>query len=244
MELFDYAGVQLSVNPPYVGKKWTLFGDSLTDEYGGKDWNEYKGTNRYAEGDSRCWDGYKFASRIGRELRLTIDNRAHSGSNIYYSEGGAYSSVNGITILNTLIAEIEAGTTECPDYITVAFGSNTSTGAIGTDTDTSETYTTTYGATKHFVEKLRYLQETYNPQLVFGFVLPPQTVWSGSTERASKGREAIKAVLDSEEYSTPYVDMWTESGITHSMLPDGVHISDERTNNLYYRAMRRFMMGL
>lgn len=244
MELFDYAGIQLTVDPPYVGKNWTLFGDSLTDEYGGKDWNEYKGTVRYAEGDSRSWDGYKFASRIGRELRLTIDNRAHSGSNIYYSEGGTYSSVNGITILNTLIAEIEAGTTECPDYITVAFGSNTSTSAIGTDADTSETYTTTYGATKYYVEKLRYLQETYNHQLVFGFVLPPQTVWSGSTERASKGREAIKAVLDSEEYSTPYVDMWTESGITHSMLPDGVHISDERTNNLYYHAMRRFMMGL
>ena len=243
MELFDYAGVQLSVNPPYVGKRWTLFGDSLTDECGGKDWNIYDGTH-YPEGDARNWVGYKFASRIGRELRLTIDNRAHSGSNIYYSEGSAYSDVNGITILNTLIAEIEAGTTECPDYITVAFGSNTSTGAIGTDADTYETYTTTYGATKYFVEKLRYLQETYNPQLVFGFVLPPQTVWSGSTERASKGREAIKAVLDSEEYSTPYVDMWTESGITHSMLPDGVHISDERTNNLYYHAMRRFMMGL
>jgi lysophospholipase L1-like esterase len=244
MEFYDYAGIQLTVDPPYEGKKWTLFGDSLTDEYGGKDWNEYKGTDRYAEGDARCWDGYKFASRIGREFGLTIDNRAHSGSNIYYTEDGTYSDYNGINMLNALIAEIEAGTTECPDYITVAFGSNQNLSYVGTVEDTSETYTTAYGATKYFVEKLRYLQETYNQQLVFGFVLPPQTVWNGSAERASKGREAIKAVLDTEEYTTPYVDMWTESGISHSMLPDGVHISSERTNNLYYHAMRRFMMGL
>jgi hypothetical protein len=126
----------------------------------------------------------------------------------------------------------------------VAFGSNQNLSFVGTEADTSEINTTAYGATKYFVEKLRMLQETYNPQMVFGFVLSPQTVWSDSTERASKGREAIKAVLDSDEYSTPYVDMWTESGITHSMMADGVHISDERTNNLYYRAMRRFMMGL
>lgn len=244
MEYFDYAGTQLSVNPPYHSKKWTLFGDSLTDECGGKDWSMYKGTEKYSEGDARCWDGYKFGSRIGRELRLTLDNRAHSGSNMYYSEGGSYSDVNGITILDTLISEIEAGTTECPDYITVAFGSNVSASAIGTAEDTSEITTTVYGAIKYYIEKLRYLQETYNPQLVFGFVLPPQTNWNDTGHDVSGAREAMKAVLDSDEYAAPYVDMWKESGITADMLPDGVHISDERTNNLYYHAMRRFMMGL
>lgn len=241
MEFFDYAGTQLSVNPPYVGKKWTLLGDSLSDECGGKDWNIYDGTH-YPEGDARNWVGYKFASRIGRELRLTIDNRAHSGSNIYYSEGGTYSSVNGITILGTLIAEIEAGTTECPDYITVAFGTNTYAASIGTAEDTSESTTTVYGAMKYFIEKLRYLQEAYNPQMVFGFVLPPQGNLSGRDGAGS--REAMKAVLDSDEYVVPYVDMWKESGIRPEMLSDGVHIFDERTNNLYYHAMRRFMMGL
>lgn len=242
MEFFDYAGVQLSVNPPHIDKKWTLFGDSLTDECGGKDWNIYKGTDRYAEGDARSWDGYKFASRIGRELRLTIDNRAHSGSNIYYSEGGTYSEVNGITVLNTFIAEIEAGTIECPDYITVAFGTNTYAPNIGTAEDTSETTTTVYGAMKYFIEKLRYLQETYNPQMVFGFVLPPQGNLSGRD--GAGGREAMKAILDTDEYTAPYVDMWKESGITVDMLPDSVHIFDERSNNLYYHAMRRFMLGL
>ncbi len=244
MVLYDYAGAQLSVAPPYEEKRWLLLGDSLTDEYGGDDWSEYKGTERYSEGDARCWDGYKFASRIARELRLTIDNRAHGGSNLYYSEGGTYSAVNGVTILDTLISEIEAGTTVCPDYITVAFGSNISASSIGTAEDTPETTTSVYGAMKYFIEKLRYLQENHNPQLVFGFVLPPQTTWSDSGHDVAGGREAMKAVLDSEAYTAPYVDMWTESGITADMLPDGVHISNERTNNLYYHALRRFMLGL
>lgn len=242
MDLFNFAGEQIAVAAPHEGKKWTLFGDSLTDECGGKDWNEYKGTQRYAEGDVRCWDGYKFASRIGRELRLTIDNRAHSGSNIYYSEGGTYSAVNGITVLDAFIAEIEAGTAECPDYITVAFGTNTYAPSIGTAEDTSETTTTVCGATKYFIEKLRMLQANYNPQMMFGFVLPPQGNLAGRD--GAGGREAMKALLDSDEYAAPYVDMWKESGIRPDMLSDGVHIYDERTNNLYYHAMRRFMMGL
>lgn len=242
MELYDYAGTQIAAAPPYVNKTWTLFGDSLTDEYGGKDWNEYKGTQRYSEGDARCWNGYKFASRIGRELRLTIDNRAYSGSNIYYSEGGTYSSVNGITVLNAFIAEIEAGTIDCPDYITVAFGTNTYAASIGTVEDTSETTTTVYGATKYFIEKLRMLQENYNSHMVFGFVLPPQGNLAGRD--GAGGRTAMKAVLDSAEYAVPYVDMWQVSGIRPDMLSDGVHIADKRTNNLYYHKMRQFMIGL
>lgn len=245
MDLFDYGGTQIMVNAPYAGKKWTLFGDSLTEEYGGTDWNQYNGMT-YPEGDARRWTGYKFASRIGRELRLTIDNRANSGSNIYYSAGGAYSAVNGITVLNAFISDIEAGTTECPDYITVAFGSNSAADAIGVADDTSELTTTVYGATKYYIEKLRQLQGTYNQQMVFGFVLPPQTQWANDNgnHNVSGARKAMKAVLDSDAYSAPYVDMWTESGITVSMLPDGVHISSERANNLYYHAMRRFMIGL
>lgn len=245
MDLFDYGGTQIMVNAPYAGKKWTLFGDSLTEEYGGTDWNQYNGLT-YPEGDARRWTGYKFASRIGRELRLTIDNRAKSGSNIYHSEGGTYSAVNGIAVLNAFITEIEAGTTECPDYITVAFGSNSSTDAIGSTDDTSELTTTVYGATRYYIEKLRRLQGTYNRQMVFGFVLPPQTKWANdnSNHNVSGARKAMKAVLDSDAYAAPYVDMWTESGITAAMLPDGVHISSERANNLYYHAMRRFMIGL
>lgn len=245
MDLFDYGGAQIMVNAPYALKKWTLFGDSLTEAYGGTDWNLYNGMT-YPEGDARRWAGYKFASRIGRELRLTVDNRAKGGSNIYYSEGGTYSSVNGIAILNAFVAEIAAGTTECPDYITVAFGSNTARSSIGTDEDTSEDTTTVYGATKYYIEQLRQLQAQYNPHMVFGFVLPPQTQWANDSgvHDVSGARIAMKAVLDSDAYTAPYVDMWAESGITPDMLPDGVHISSERTNNMYYHAMRRFMIGL
>lgn len=245
MDLFDYGGSQIMVGAPYAGKKWILFGDSLTEEYGGTDWNQYNGST-YPEGDARRWIGYKFASRIGRELRLTIDNRAKGGSNIYHSTGGTYSAVNGVAVLNALIAEIAAGTTECPDYITVAFGSNTAAGAIGSAADTSEITTTVYGATKYYIEQLRQLQETYNPHMVFGFILPPQTQWANDngSHNVSGARDAMKAVLDSDAYTAPYIDMWTQSGITAAMLPDGVHIASERANNLYYHAMRRFMIGL
>lgn len=245
MNLYDYGGTQISVAPPSAGKTWTLFGDSLTEAWGGADWTQYNGMH-YPEGDARRWVGYKFASRIGRELRLTLDNRAKSGSNIYYSDSGTYAAVNGITLLNSFIAEIEAGTFNCPDYVTVAFGSNSLSSAIGASGDTSTDTGTVYGATKYFIEKLRALQANYNPQMVFGFVLPPQTEWSNGVggHDVAGARAAIKAVLDSDAYSAPYVDMWTESGITPDMMPDGVHISSERTNNLYYHAMRRFMLGL
>ena len=56
------------------------------------------------------------------------------------------------------------------------------------------------------------------------------------------GREAMKAVC--EEYRVPYINMYTESGITSDMLSDGVHIGTEQSANLYYHAMRRFMIGL
>lgn len=245
MNLYDYSGTQITVSAPYYKKKWTLFGDSLTEEYAGNDWNIYNGMH-YPEGDARRWTGYKFASRIGRELRLTIDNRAHSGSNIYYSTGGAYSSVNGITVLDEFVTKISSGEIECPDYVTVAFGSNATSDNIGKNTDTSETTTTVYGATKYYIEKLRDIRSNYNTQMVFGFVFPPQTTWANDngSHNVSGARIATKAVLDSEEFATPYVDMWMESGITPGMMSDGVHISSEMTNNMYYHAMRRFMIGL
>ena len=81
---------------------------------------------------------------------------------------------------------------------------------------------------------------------VFGFILPHDVDWSGSSdwkqEGVPLGREAIKAVC--EEYRVPYINMYTESGITADMLNDGVHIWNEQPKNLYYHAMRRFIMGL
>lgn len=220
-----YAMLTSASKSPLVGAKWTLFGDSLTDNYGGHDLT-----------------GSYFATKIAREFNMSFDNRAKSGSNIYRGGSGNYVSVSGMIKLDEFIAEIEAGTTEQPDYITIAFGTNSFAAQIGTDEDTSMTDTSVYGATKRFIEVLR----AKCPKSVFGFVLPPKQNWGGAdpskTRAVDAARTAIKTVCDS--YGVPYIDMSTQSGITVDMLPDGIHISNDQSQNLYYHAMRRFMIGL
>jgi lysophospholipase L1-like esterase len=211
---------------PMANSNWVLFGDSLTDSYGGHDRaSEY------------------FASKIANEFNMNLDNRAKSGSNIYKGGSGNYVSVSGIVMLDEYLAEIEAGTTEQADYITVAFGTNTFKTDMGTNEDTSETYTSSvYGATKYFIEKIREKV----PNAVLGFVLSPRQNWGNADAQKLRdvdgAREAIKTVC--EEYGVPYIDMSTQSGITVDMLPDGIHIKNDQSQKLYYHAMRRFMMGL
>lgn len=240
--------VGYTYQPPYAGKKWVLFGDSLTDACAGKGWDEETNTvggigwtpdNLYS-----AWTGQLWASRIASELGMSIDNRAKSGSNINDGANGNYTEVSGIKILDAYIAEVEAGTTECADYITIGFGSNTRTDQIGTSADTSETKTSVYGAMKYFIEKLRYLQRYYNQKMVFGFVLPPQSSWGEGNTRITDGRTAMLEVLSTDDYAVPYCDMWKESGICLEQMADGIHVYTIESNNLYYHAMRRFMMGL
>lgn len=213
---------------PLAQAKWTLFGDSLTDG-----WDGYGGHDL---------TGNYFASKIAREFYMTLDNRAKSGSNIYRGGSGNYVSVSGMIKLDEFIAEIEAGTTEQPDYITIAFGTNSFAAQIGTNADTSTTDTSVYGATKRFIEKLR----EKCPKSVFGFVLSPKQNWGSADSSGARAvdaaRTAIKTVC--EDYGVPYIDMSTQSGITVDMLPDGIHISNDQSQNLYYHAMRRFMIGL
>lgn len=220
-----YAMLTSASKSPLVGAKWTLFGDSLTDNYGGHDLT-----------------GSYFATKIAREFNMSFDNRAKSGSNIYRGGSGNYVSVSGMIKLDEFIAEIEAGTTEQPDYITIAFGTNSFAAQIGTDEDTSMTDTSVYGATKRFIEVLR----AKCPKSVFGFVLPPKQNWGSADpskiRAVDAARAAIKTVCDN--YGVPYIDMSTQSGITVDMLPDGIHISNDQSQNLYYHAMRRFMIGL
>lgn len=216
----------LQMPSPLAKAKWMLFGDSLTDAYGGHDL-----TGKY------------FASKIAREFGMTLDNRAMDGSNIYRGGSGNYVSSSGMIKLDELVAEIDAGTTEQPDYITIAFGTNSFAAQIGTNADTSETDTSVYGATKRFIEVLR----EKCPKAVFGFVLSPKQQWPQSSDPSGlraidAARTAIKAVCD--DYGVPYIDMSTQSGITVAMLPDGLHISNDQSQNLYYHAMRRFMIGL
>lgn len=215
----------LQMPSPLAKSKWMLFGDSLTDAYGGHDL-----TGKY------------FASKIAREFGMELDNRAMPGSNIYRGGSGNYVSSSGMIKLDEFVAEIDAGTIEQPDYITIAFGTNSFTAQLGTDADTSETDTTVYGATKRFIEVLR----EKCPKSVFGFVLSPKQKWGTSDpdnlRDVDGARAAIKTVC--EDYGVPYIDMSTQSGITVAMLPDGIHISNDQSQNLYYHAMRRFMMGL
>lgn len=215
----------LNVYNPMNNAKWVLFGDSLTDNYGGHDKSS----------------GY-FAAKIANEFNLELDNRAKSGSNIYAGGSGNYTNVSGIIKLDEYLAEIEAGTTEQADYITVAFGTNSFAAQLGTNEDTAETNTSVYGATKYFIEKIR----ENIPNAVLGFVLSPKQDWGSAdpnnTRDVDGARTAIKTVCD--EYGVPYIDMSTQSGITADMLPDGIHISNDQTQKLYYHAMRRFMMGL
>ena len=88
-----------------------------------------------------------------------------------------------------------------------------------------------------------------------GFVLPMQGDWvtwnpSASGKDIKGNHDAIKAVLGLPEYAVPYIDMYCESGIVPAMLPneqyptDTIHPRSDWAQELYYRAMRRFLMGL
>ena len=222
-----YSALQAG-SSPLCGAKWVLFGDSITDNFGG---------------DTRIGD--YFVSKISREFGLMPDNRAQSGSNI--NDGNeAYSNLCGINMLDAFLQEIEDGTTEQPEYITIAYGHNSYSAHVGSVDDTSTEHTNSIcGSMKYFIEKIR----EKCPGTVFGFILPYQSDWSKSTVTNSgkdiaAGRQAMLSVLQSEGYQVPYIDMWTQSGITVDMLSDAIHIGSGVAQTLYYHAMRRFMMGL
>lgn len=230
--------------PLYKGKRWVLFGDSLTDACGGHSWIEST-SNNGGDGwkdteEPVPWTGYFWATRIAREFNLVLDNRGKSGSNLCISKEN-YASVSGVYILDQFLAEIEAGA-EKPEFITIAFGTNCYGGYEGKPTDTSETTLASYyGACRYFIEKLR----EKCAGVPFGFIIPPKVDWSSSvtkTEGVPKARQAIKEVC--EEYGVPYLDMENKSGITTDMLPDGVHVFSKEAQNLYYHAMRGFLMTL
>lgn len=213
---------------PLCGARWVIFGDSIMDSFGG---------------DSRIGDG--FVSKISREFGLIPDNRARSGSNINDGDE-TYSPVCGINMLDAFLQEIEDGTTEQPGYITIAYGHNSYGSHVGTTEDTSSDHRNSIcGAMKYFIEKIR----EKCPGTVFGFVLPYQSDWSKSTapneyKDIAAGRQAMLSVLQLEGYQVPYIDMWTQSGITVDMLPDAIHPSSDQAKILYYHCLRRFMMGL
>lgn len=231
------------------GKTWTLFGDSLTDSYGGHGWDMstspvggpgWKNAADPMAVESRVpWTGYFWCSAIARELGLIVDNRGKSGSNINIGNNGSYADVCGVNILDTFLAEITNGATP-PDFITIGFGTNNIASQVGTDADDSTVKTSTYGATKYFIEKIR----EKCPYTSLGFVLPPPGDWTGvsTVKDIDSARNAIKTVCES--YKVPYVDMNDCANITVDMLPDKIHVSSKEANAAYMHAMRAFMAKL
>ena len=211
------------IQAPQTHKHWLLMGDSITDWFGGKDYS-----------------GEGFASKIALEFDMTFSNIAYEGENL----GG------GITRLNTYIAGVESGENPVPDYVTIAYGTNGSTNTIGTVDDGADA--STYPG---WVKKVIGIIREKFSRAVIGFVLPMQgdwVTWNGNPHgKDIKGNhDAIKAVLQLPEYAVPYIDMYYDSGIIPSMLPneeyptDTIHPRSEWSQELYYRALRRFMMGL
>lgn len=222
---------------PFRGKHLVVFGDSLMDGYGGHTLH-----NVPYNGDDSAND--LPLVKICHEFGMTLDNRAKSGSNISTHVTQGYTNVNGKAMLDVYITEVNAGTAKAPDYMLIAFGTNEYTANAGTAENTSGETDYFSGAMKYFIETVR----TNFPGCVFGFVLPPQCDWSlaGVTYKSpAAARDAALAVLAQDGYAVPYIDMWTESGITADMASDGVHVNREGTGKiLYYHALRRFMLGL
>lgn len=224
----------------FYGKRWVLFGDSLTDSCGGHDWLESHsnvGGDGWKESASSVpWDGFFWATGIARKHGLYLDNRGKIGSNMCVSTD-AYASVSGIYQLDAFVAEIDAGA-EQPEIITVGFGSNCYSEYVGNAGDASSTNRLSYyGATRYFIEKLR----EKCPLSELAFIIPPPCNWEGTTPSKVTGvplaRTAIKTVCD--EYNVKYVDMEHGSGITLDMLPDGVHIFSKEANKAYERTLER-----
>ena len=211
------------IKAPQIRKHWLLMGDSITDWFAGKDYS-----------------GEGFASKIALELDMTFSNIAYEGENLN----------GGITRLNSYIAGVESGENIMPDYVTIAYGTNGTSDTVGTVNDGVDA--ATYPG---WVKKVIGIIREKFPRAVIGFVLPMQgdwVTWNGNTGgKDIKGNhDAIKAVLGLPEYAVPYIDMYYESGIVPSMLPneaypnDTIHPRNEWAQELYYRSLRRFMMGL
>lgn len=208
---------------PQMHKHWLLLGDSITEWFAGKDYS-----------------GQGFASKIALEFDMTFDNIGKEGGNLD----------EGISLLNSYIAGVASGKKQVPDYVTIAYGTNGSGNQVGAVNDSADT--ATYSG---WVKKVIGIIREKFPRAVIGFILPMQgdwVTWNGNPYgKDIKGiHDAIKAVLGLPEYAVPYIDMYYDSGIVPSMLPneqyptDTIHPRSEWAQELYYRALRRFMMGL
>lgn len=221
-----------------IGKTWVLFGDSLTDSYGGHDWQSSTspvGGIGWQDTEDRVpWTGDFWATRIAKKHGLILDNRAKSGSCMYYSR--VYSTVSGVLILDAFIAELQNNTIEEPDFITIGFGANHVQDEMGTADDTaSNSSHSWYAGAKYFCERLR----AYCPHSEVLFIgTPKQDGWRDSSNDSNA---VIQSVCES--YGYRYIDFSDTdySGIAVDMLPDSLHVSSIEANDAYFRALDRAM---
>jgi lysophospholipase L1-like esterase len=220
----------------YYGKRWTLFGDSLTDSCGGHSWDESTcplGGEGWKDTDERVpWTGYFWASEIARTHGMILDNQAKSGSNIYKTTDN-YAAVSGVTVLDTWVAALQNGDFEEPELITIGFGANTYQSQIGSPTDEpSNTAQSLYAGAKYFIETLNEAC----PHARKVYILHPLHEWRDNDGAA---REALRSVYDS--YNVEYVDMSKHSGITVDMLPDKLHLYSIEANRQYGRFLESYL---
>lgn len=222
------------------GQKWTLFGDSLTADYGGRYWDMStssvggKGWKEYEEPvndvNSRIpWTGYFWASDIARRHGYIMDNRAISGTTMY--EFGTYLERSGVGVLDSFITELDNGNIEEPDLITIGFGSNHAPNYIGSPDSTAKN--NLYGATKYFIETLN--EKCPNARKVY--ILHP--LQSGWHDGSGQSREVMRTIYNN--YNVEYVDMSQHSGITVDMLPDHLHVSSIEANKQYGRFLESYL---
>lgn len=234
----EYLDTDDTMTMEHWGETWTMFGDSLTDSYGGHGWDASEspvGGDGWHDTEERVsWKGRFWASEIARKHGFKMDNRAHSGSNIYNSRTSSDLYVPGVTVVDAFADEISNGIIEAPSLITVGFGSNTVRDEIGNESDKpSNTAKSMYAGAKYFIEKLK----ATCPHARIVYILHPlQTGWRDTD---GKSREAMRKVF--EEYNVEYVDMSKASGLTTDMLPDGLHVSSKEANAQYGRYLERYL---
>ena len=234
MNLYNYAGEKIQYAHSCEGKTLVMFGDSIANPSGG----ETLGVTQ----KPGWWTGLYYATKTCLYLGFgAIDNRGYSGSNIYWNNGTYGGENAGISRLHAWLQEVENEEVDPNNcVVTITFGSNQVLSKIGTINDEmSDTYTenqTLYSAMKYFITKLRDVQKDY-PVFSFGFVLPPyqNTFVIDSTRDVSAARQAMLNILTTNDWMCPYCDMWTESGLNPTILPDQVHPSNEQSQYLYFK---------
>lgn len=203
-----------------------MFGDSLTDAYGGHYW--YDNTKV----------GYGFMTKIAQEFGMYFDNRAKSGTNFQRTSGGVYAGLDGCDRVDEYVAD---ETHPAPDYCLFMYGANCWGSQIGTIEDPNTQDKKLYGAVKYCIDKIR---DAYPNCIVAVILQYPVADWNNGQKTPHAAHEALKQLITSPDYDyrVPYLDLY-QYNIRSVDLRDGVHPDVTGVNKLHH-AIRGFLIGL